>query len=124
MHTTSTHSQREYCAFFQHCRSTERNCLTKAFLTTMISDSSFLKLQCISLISSVRVFIMSLSLQEKFNELCLLQGLRCFLSINSSHTVNENVTGLKEYQIRIYLFTSIQPTKMRQYSIDAYEKFQ
>ena len=59
MPTTSKHSWWEYCAFFQQCSSTELSYLTKAsftFLTTMISDSSFLKLRYISLISSVIVF--------------------------------------------------------------------
>ena len=57
MATTSTHSRREYCAFFQYWRSTELSCLTKAsftLFTTTISDSSFLKLRCISLISSIQ----------------------------------------------------------------------
>ena len=63
MPTISTLSQRQYCAFFQHSCSTEISCLTKAsftFLTTTIFDSSFWKLRFISLISSVRVFIVLL----------------------------------------------------------------
>ena len=43
------------------------------------------------------VICLFLSLQEKFNDLCLIQRLQFLLSINSSHNVNENVTGLKEY---------------------------
>ena len=38
-----------------------------------------------------------LSLQEKFNELCLTKRLKYFPNVNSSHNVNKNVTGLKEY---------------------------
>ena len=49
---------------------------------------------------SVRVFIvigLFLSLQAKFDELCPIQRLQCFLSISFSHNVNKNVTGLKGY---------------------------
>ena len=49
----------EYCASFQHYCSTELNCLTKAsftFWAKIISGSGALKLRCISLISSVKVF--------------------------------------------------------------------
>ena len=62
MSTTSTHSRWEYFTFsvllFHWTQ-----CLTKSsftFLTTVIFDSSFLKVQCVSLISLVKVFIVLL----------------------------------------------------------------
>ena len=88
MPKTSTHSWREYCAFFQHCRSTELSCLTKSIIHHL--DYNYFRLkffEFFSSFSSIRVFIVTrlfLSLQEKFNELCLIQRLQCFFSINSN----------------------------------------
>ena len=56
-----------------------------------------------------------MSLQEKFNELCLIQRLQCYISINSSLNVNENVAGL----IRIYLFTSTNNKKVSGHNASA-----
>ena len=101
MPKTSAHSWREYSAVFQHWRSDELSCLTKAsftFFISTISDASFLKLRLNFFCQSVYcVICLLLILQENFNDLCLIQRLQYFLSINSSHHVEENVAGLKEY---------------------------
>ena len=61
--TTSTHSHREYWAFFQSCLSTDTICLRNmlyTFLTAAMFDSTFLKFSLIFFISPVREFIIPL----------------------------------------------------------------
>ena len=61
---TSTPSRREYWAFYQHCLLTDAICLHKmllTFLTTAMSDLSFLKFFLRFCISSVSAFIIYLS---------------------------------------------------------------
>ena len=120
MPTTSTHSQREYGSFFQHRRSTELRCFSKAsftFWTIMISGSNLLKLQCISLISLARLYIVLRFCLWVFNVL--------FKDCNVSSVSTPAITSMKMSQVwkdikKNYLFTSIQPTKMRPHSIDTY----
>ena len=122
MPTTSTHSRRGYCEFFQHWTQLLNQSIIhllhyndfriKFFEATMYFFNFF----CQSVYCVICLF---LSLQEKFNNLCFIQRLQCFLSINSSHNINKNVAGLKEYQRRIYFFTSIQQQKMRAHWLSA-----
>ena len=84
--TRSTHSRQEYRAFFQHCLSTDTICLHNmlfTFLTTTISDSSFLKLSLIFFISSVREFIIPLVCSCSFKNSSIRWVLFIALSVSS-----------------------------------------
>ena len=88
--TTSTHSRREYWAFFQHCPSIDDICFDKILFTfsiTETSDSSFWKFSFKGLISAVSKAIVVLDCYWVLRNKSII-WFQCFLSIYPSHNVN------------------------------------
>ena len=99
--TTSTHSRREYWAFFQHCLSIDDICLDKilfTFLITETSDSSFWKFSFKRLISAVSEAIVVLICSWVLRDKSIIWFLFNALSVSSVYIPATTSTRLLQWQ--------------------------
>ena len=94
--TTSTHSRRDYWAFFQHCLSVDDICFDRilfTFLTTETSDSSFWKFSFKRLISAVSEAIVVLACSWDLRN----KSIVCFLfnALNVSLVYTPEITSTR-----------------------------
>ena len=99
--TTSTHSLREYWAFFQHCLSIDDICFDRklfTFLATETSDSSFWKFSFKGWISVVSEAIVVLAYSWILRNESIILFLFYVLSVSSVYTPAITSTRLLQWQ--------------------------